>query len=280
MQTKMKEMKMKITFLAVCSVLLISGCSITPTVIDQKEQLNNTQTNLNNIWNKQQQIAHDINLPEAIARTLKYNLDNRVNQAQLMLENGNLTMAYLEMLPSLNVSTDYSFRNNEQIQNLVRNGQLVDGEQSFTPREVLNVSTGLQWNILDLGLSYTRAQQQANRIMIMQEQIRKTTQNLIQECISVYLKAWTAQQIYPKVKEFQEKATLALEKSKEVLKQKVNTNDTELDYQNVLIKSIRKANKLLIEIADAKSSLSRLMNVKPGSNYGMVQIQYTHEGNF
>lgn len=251
--------------------LIMAGCSITPTAIDNQTQLNNTYKGLHDALNAQKPINHKITLSEAIARTLKYNLDHKVQQAQLMLESGNLKAAYMEMLPALNAGVDYSFRNNDLIQNLVNSdGQVVSGEQSFTPREVINQSYGLQWSLLDLGLSYTRAQQQANRVMIAEEERRKITQQLIQEVVSAYWKAWTAQTMIGEVNRFKAKAELALKRSKEAASSKANTPQIELDYQQVLIKAIRKINQLNAQIADAKATLARLMNASLDSKFELT----------
>jgi multidrug efflux system outer membrane protein len=260
----------KLLSLLLC-LSFIAGCSITPTEVTNESQLNNTYKGLHQAIDSQEQINHKVTLSEAIARTLKYNLDHKVQQAQLMLESGNLKAAYMEMLPALNTGVDYSFRNNELIQNLVdSNGNVVSGDQSFTPREVINQSYGLQWSLLDLGLSYTRAQQQANRVMIAEEERRRVTQQLIQEVVSAYWKAWTAQSMKEEVERFKAKAELALQRSKEASDKKVNRPQIELDYQQVLIKAIRKINQLNAQIMDAKSNLIRLMNAKPTSQFELA----------
>ena len=220
-------------------ISILSGCSIAPKHIDNKTQLNNTYKNLHEVINTQKPINHTVSLTEAIARTLKYNLDHRVENSKLMIESGNLKAAYLEMLPQLNMDVDYSFRNNDLVQNLVdNNGHVTDGDQSYTPREILSQSYGLQWNLLDLGLSYTRAQQQANKVMIFDEERRKITQKIIQEVISSYWKAWTAQSMKSLLEDFKKKAEVALEMSKKSSKNKSNNKQVELDYQHELIKYI------------------------------------------
>ncbi|WP_440682688.1 TolC family protein [Cysteiniphilum halobium] len=270
-QTKNKLTRPVKLLPVIFGALIMTGCSITPKAVDHETQLNNTYKGLHEALKSQQPINHRITLSEAIARTLKYNLDHKVQQAQLMLESGNLKAAYMEMLPALNAGVDYSFRNNDLIQNLVNsNGQVVSGEQSFTPREVINQSYGLQWSLLDLGLSYTRAQQQANRVMIAEEERRKITQQLIQEVVSAYWKAWTAQTMISEVTHFKEKAELALKRSKEAASKKANTPQIELDYQQVLIKAIRKINQLNAQIADAKANLARLMNASPDSKFELT----------
>ncbi|WP_151193822.1 TolC family protein [Cysteiniphilum sp. JM-1] len=270
-QKSKAHLKVKSWLWLIAGGITLTGCSITPTAVTNEAQLNNTYKGLHEAIENQQEINRKVTLAEAIARTLKYNLDHKVQQAQLMLESGNLKAAYMEMLPALNAGVDYSFRNNELIQNLVdSNGNVVSGDQSYTPREVLNQSYGLQWSLLDLGLSYTRAQQQANRVMIAEEERRRVTQQLIQEVVSAYWKAWTAQSMKEEVVRFKAKAELALQRSKEASEKKVNTPQIELDYQQVLIKAIRKINQLNAQIADAKATLVRLMNVKPGSEFELA----------
>ena len=250
---------------------LISSCSITPKAVDNEAQLNNTYKGLHNVLDMQQPVGEKVNMSEAIARTLKYNLDHKLQQAQLMIESGNLKAAYMEMLPSLDLNVGYSFRNNDLIQNLRdANGQVIPGQQSFTPREVLNQSYGLSWNVLDLGLSYTRAQQQANRVMIAEEERRKITHNLMQEVISSYWKAWTAQQMLGDVTRIKEKAELALQRSKEAHDKQASTPQIELGYQQTLIKAIRKINLLKSQVLDAKQNLVRLMNARPNSKFELT----------
>ena len=250
---------------------LISSCSITPKAVDNEAQLNNTYKGLHNVLDMQQPVGEKVNMSEAIARTLKYNLDHKLQQAQLMIESGNLKAAYMEMLPSLDLNVGYSFRNNDLIQNLRNDdGSIRTGEQSFTPRELLSQSYGLSWSVLDLGLSYTRAQQQANRVMIAEEERRKITHNLMQEVISSYWKAWTAQQMLGDVTRIKEKAELALQRSKEAHDKQASTPQIELGYQQTLIKAIRKINLLKSQVLDAKQNLVRLMNARPNSKFELT----------
>ena len=249
---------------------LISSCSITPKAVDNEAQLNNTYKGLHNILDLQQPMGEKVTMAEAIARTLKYNLDHKLQQAQLMIKSGNLKAAYMEMLPSLDLNVGYSFRNNDLIQNLIRDGSIVPGDQSFTPRELLTQSYGLSWSVLDLGLSYTRAQQQANRVMIAEEERRKIIQNLMQDVISSYWKAWTAQQMLGDVIRIKEKAELALQRSKEAHDKQASTPQIELGYQQTLIKAIRKINLLKSQVLDAKQTLARLMNARPNSKFELT----------
>ncbi|TNF66520.1 MAG: TolC family protein [Gammaproteobacteria bacterium] len=254
------------------SFALISGCSMKPETIKDDEQLSNSYYNLDDALKGQAEINHTVTLAEAISRALKYNLDRRVQQSQVMLEMGNYKLALMEMLPSANSSLSYSYRNNNEIQQLVdNNGQPINNEQSFNPREIVNASVGIQWNLLDLGLSYTRAQQQANRVLIAEEQRRKITQQLIQETTAAYWKAWTAQKMYEDVIAFKDKVSEALVRSKKATEKRASPSLIELGYQQVLIKSLRRMTQLQLQLSDAKENLARLMNVRPGKDFKLAE---------
>ncbi|MCF6766053.1 TolC family protein [Thiotrichales bacterium 19S3-7] len=267
----MKINSIKIITLSI-SFALIGGCSLKPETIKDDEQLSNSYYNLDDALKGQVEVNHTVSLAEAISRALKYNLDRRIQQSQVMLEMGNYKLALMEMLPSANSSLSYSYRNNNEIQQLVdNNGQPINNEQSFNPREVVNGSVGLQWNLLDLGLSYTRAQQQANRVLIAEEQRRKITQQLVQETTAAYWKAWTAQKMYEDVIAFKDKVSEALVRSKKATEKRASPSLIELGYQQVLIKSLRRMTQLQIQLSDAKENLARLMNVRPGKDFKLSE---------
>ena len=67
----------KLLSLLLC-LSFIAGCSITPTAVTNESQLNNTYKGLHQAIDSQEQINHKVTLAEAIARTLKYNLDHKV----------------------------------------------------------------------------------------------------------------------------------------------------------------------------------------------------------
>ena len=254
------------------AISLVSGCgNISVEPIKNSTQLGNTYQELHQILNTQKPIDEQISLPSAIARALKYNLEHRAQKAQALLEYGNLEMAYLAMLPSVDAEVNYSFRNNNYIQNIVNDsGQATKGNLA-SPRDILNESAGLQWSLLDFGLSYTRALKQANTLLISEEQKRRTTQKLIQEVTGAYWKAWAAQEMSSYVDEIKVKAQKALARSQQITNSNKSSPQSELVYQQELIRSIRKVNRLAIQIHDAKSNLLKLINAKVGQKFSLTE---------
>lgn len=258
----------KLNALSLVALLTATGCSVKP--LTSKEQYSHALYPLQQILHNQDKPQTPISLEEAVARTIKYNLDHRVAQAQTALEYGNFKLALIEMLPNFPLDMNHSFRNNELIQNLVQNGQISPGETSTMPKVINTTSIGLEWNALDIGLSYTRAQQQSQKTLVADEQRRRLTQQLVQEATTAYWRAYVAQTMRPKVQRYKQQAKQSLARSKEALRQKSRASEIELDYQKVLIKSIRRANELERMIANAKYELARLMNIAPGATFTLA----------
>ncbi|MGH9895393.1 MAG: TolC family protein, partial [bacterium] len=68
---------------------------------------------------------------------------------------------------------------------------LITGRQSLesstsSDRDVGEVELGLVWNVLDFGVSYYRAKQAADRVLIAEEQKRKAVNRIAQEVRTAY----------------------------------------------------------------------------------------------
>ncbi|TWC71799.1 TolC family protein [Herbaspirillum sp. SJZ099] len=114
-------------------------------------------------------IAGPLSLDEAIARALKYNLDRRVKMMEEALALNQLDTATWDMLPRFMAQAGYSRRNKDLITNSVDS---VTGQPSLSHPYISSDSAhatfdlGLTWNLLDFGLSYIAAKQQADRVLI------------------------------------------------------------------------------------------------------------------
>ncbi|MEL6872789.1 MAG: TolC family protein, partial [Pseudomonadota bacterium] len=62
----------------VAAAVVLGGCAITPTALDDIQLAENAELNLAQVTADQEPIHGRIGLYEAIARALKYNLDHRV----------------------------------------------------------------------------------------------------------------------------------------------------------------------------------------------------------
>jgi len=103
-----------------------------------------------------------------MARALKYNLDFRVGVMEEALAQRQLDLSRFDLLPELVLESGYAGRdkfNGASSRSLITGQQSVETSTS-SDRDIISARLGLTWNVLDFGLSYVRAQQQADRVMI------------------------------------------------------------------------------------------------------------------
>jgi hypothetical protein len=74
-------------------------------------------------------------------------------------------------------------------------------------------SAGLTWNILDLGVSYARAKQQANNVLIAKENQRKALQDIIREVRTAYWRAAGAERLMGRIQTIAENIKIAMHES-------------------------------------------------------------------
>ena len=144
--------------------LTVSACSITPKPLTTGAVKSFADDKLARVTAQQEPVTQGITIHEAMARALKYNLDFHVEVFNEALAARKLDTARLDTLPKLAASALYSGRNNES-----------GGRSSvlFPDREKFQEDISLSWNILDFGLSYVRAQQAADEVLVAEENRRK-----------------------------------------------------------------------------------------------------------
>ena len=86
--TRKAPKKVLVGISLVLPLLLFSGCAITPKPITQDEVRNRVAEDTAGMYLNQEPINGPVSIEEAIARTLKYNLDYRLKQMESALELG------------------------------------------------------------------------------------------------------------------------------------------------------------------------------------------------
>ena len=111
-------------------------------------------------------------LEEAIARALKYNLEGRVRSMEQALALNQFDASQYDMLPKLVAAAGYRERDSDLI---TRSKDSVTGQPSLahpfisTDRSAVTTELGFTWSLLDFGLSYYNAKQNADRVLIASE---------------------------------------------------------------------------------------------------------------
>jgi outer membrane protein TolC len=217
----------------------------------------------------QEPVTRPLTLNEAFARALKYNLDGRVKAMEEALAVNDLDLSRYDLLPKVAIDGMATTRNrfdassSESIQ--TRQQSLVPSTSSD-----LNRFTGdltLSWNILDFGVSYFAARQEADRVLIAQEERRKAVQTLLQDVRRAYWRAAAAQRLTNDVKAAIRAAEDALPAARKVETEGLKSPIDSLRYQKALLDAIRQLETNEQLLAVSKDELASLINVPPGEPY-------------
>ncbi len=258
--------------LAAVSALALGACAIEPERLSQEQVTAAVQDDLGRMFADQEPITGPVTLHEAMARAIKYNLDHRLKLMEEALSADQLTSAHLDMLPRLTANAGYSGRDNFLASNSrsIETGQQVLANNTSQDRDVRTADLTLAWNVLDFGLSYVRAKQQADRTLIMEERRRKVLQNIIQDVRDAYWNALSADQLLARVDPLLARVTEALGRAREIEERRLQPPVEALTYRRDLLDVLRQLTLLRRELATAKTRLAALMNVPVAGTFELA----------
>ena len=253
-------------------VILLAGCAVTPSPVERVELDDQARSDRIALEKSQNRIEHDLRPSEAIARALLHNRDRRVSAMRAALRYRQLDVANFDMLPSLTARAGYTERTEyaatESVPFINGEPQGGGGDQTFSvsqEKERTTYGVDFTWSVLDFGLSYVRAQQKADQYLIAQEQERKAVQNLAQDVRTAYWKAVSAERLLGKVGPLMDEVDAALERSRQIQRERLaNPMDT-LSYQRSLLDIKRSLASLQEELIGAEKRLARLMGLPPST---------------
>ncbi len=255
------------------AVLVLAGCTVTPKLATQDEVRERVKADTALMYVNQTPINGPVSLEEAIARSLKYNLDYRLKKMESALALGLTDYSSYDMLPNLLATAGYRTRSNYSGGTSIG---IDDGIQSLRPstseeRSHTVAGAEFSWNVLDFGVSYYRARQQSDQFLVAEERRRKVVQNLVQDVRAAYWRALGAQRMAAQTKDILERATLALARSREAETQRVISPVAALNYQRALLDAISFLNQRRLDLEFANRELAALMNVEPGVNFVVAE---------
>lgn len=254
---------------ALPALLLIGGCAVQPEPFAPAENQARAADLVERATAGQEPLAGPVDLYEAMARAIKYNLDGRVELMNLALSRKELDLQRHDMLPKLVASLDYAGRDSDAGGS---SRSLLSGRTSLEPstssdRNVLTSDLSLSWDVLDFGLSYVRAQQAADQVNIAEERKRKVINRLIEDVRTAYWRAVSAERLMERIHELERSTRAALELAERQEKAGLSAPLAPLSYQRELLGIRRDVQALARELGVAKQQLGALMNLPPGTAY-------------
>ena len=226
------------------------------------------------MYKDQEVIAAPIDFHEAAARALKYNLDYKLKLMETALSRSLHDVSTYEMLPRLVAGAGYSSRNNDSggTSVLIEPPRSVSLNPSTSQERSHTMSNlSFSWNALDFGVSYLRAQQKADQVLMAEERRRKVIQNVLQDVRNSYWRAVGAQKLLPRVDGLLERVNTALERAKAIEKQGIMPQAQVLGYQRALLDAVSTLTLRRQDLELAKAELRALMSVEPGVEFTLAE---------
>lgn len=254
------------------SLTTMSGCAITPLEFSKAENITRGEVDSQQIYASQDPITGPIDIHEAIARALRYNLADRVKLAELAVANYQVDVDLWDLIPPLETNTGVTSRSNV---NASSSQSISTGLQSLEPSTSIEDSfrtfdLRMAFNVLDFGVTYLRARQSGNQILIAKERQRSTAQSIIRDVRSLYWNAVAAERGIVAFAPQEERVQEALSNAKKTSEQGLRTPLAALRFQRELMDVREQLQDLRISVAAPKLELARLMNLRPDQDFELV----------
>lgn len=238
-------------FLWLLMAFVLVGCAIAPEEISTDELLTLIEGDNELITQYQIAVRGPLSLGDIMARAVLTNLDQKVSNLEESLAMGAFELSRYDMLPSAALSSTYYDRNNENasrsISVLTRRETLEPSTSQENERAISDLR--VSWNLLDFGVSYFQAKQEADRYLIAGVNRKKAFIDLMQQARTAYWRALAAQRLREPVAEVISQATVAY--------QEVNQGIEERIYPN-LLQAMQTKKELFTLIGDLEQLQSDL----------------------
>ena len=265
-------MKRGLNIMPVCAALLLGGCAVSPVPLGDSEINAFTEVNVAAVVADQEPVHGPITLYEAMARALKYNLDFKVEMMNEALAAKSLDLKSAAMLPQLVANSGYDGRSNSAggYSRSLTTGLKSGDASTSTQKETFNAGAQLSWNILDFGLSYVRAKQAADEVLIAEERRRKVVNRIIEDVRTAYWRAVSAERLVGGLERLEKRVQSALKGSRSLVRDGALSPLTALAYERELVDIRKQIHELLRDLKTARIQLAALMNLPPGSAYSLA----------
>ena len=253
------------------SCLMVVGCaSVQPVAITPQEVLEQRKIDAETVKKDVEPIQGPLTLDEAMARALKYNLDRRVKMMEEALAFGQLEAGKWDMMPKIMAQAGYADRDRTRFTWSSRYpnespSSNNPADSSTTSERTRNTADlGLTWSMLDVGLGYYGAKQQADRFLIAGEKRRKAMHLLMQDVRTAYWRAASAQLLKADVSKTIALAEEALRDSRKTAMDRIKNPLEPLRFQRQLLENLRLLENINQELSSAQIDLAALINAPVG----------------
>ncbi len=263
--------KLPVFFVTVTAVL--GGCAVYPQPLTELELSAASANHTALVTADQEPVAGSISLYDAMARALKYNLDHRVEEAEAAVRVAELDLSHYSLLPNMVANSGYAGRGNDNASSSFNLAKATNNFEASTSqdREIDSADIGFSWNVLDFGLSYVRARQSADKILIQEETRRKVIQRVVEDVRSAYWRAVSAERLLEKLSSLEGETKVALAETRKLYDERQTSPITALTYERELIEIKQKIGEIQRDLNTSKAQLAALMNLRPGTPFSLAR---------
>lgn len=264
---------------SIALVVFLTGCgAVKPKPLTHDEVVTRVRNDQQAMYKGQEPVTAPLTLSDVMARSLKYNLDYRLKLMETALSRGLLDVSELDMLPKLMTDAGYRWRSNDSGGTSIGIQDRIVSLRPSTSEERVHflADATLSWDVLDFGLSYYRAKQQADDVNATDERRRKVLQNIVQDVRDAYWRALGAQRLLGETQMLADNIQAALEKTRQAERAGVLPPVEGLEYQRALLDAMTLVNEKRQEMEFAKRELAALMNLAPGTSFTLADAAETH----
>jgi outer membrane protein TolC len=252
--------------------LALGGCAVKTVPLNADADAVRFKGKLDALIKAEAPVNGPISLYEAMARALKYNLDQKIEAMDEALRQRQIEARSADLLPTVVAGSGFSARSNDAGS---RSRSLLTGRESLEPstssdRTGSGTDLSVSWDVLDYGLARVRLQQQADERLISAERRRKVINRILEDVRTAYWRAVSADRTFKKLADLEVLAGRAMRQAEDLESRRLVPPLTVLAYQRDLLQVQGDVQKLQRELSLAKSQLAALMNLHPDSRFTLV----------
>ena len=254
--------------LVVISSVVLSACAVKPNPLTLAEQRLQLAIDREMARKDVESLDGPLTLEEATARAIKYNLDHRVRLMEQAVALGQLDLSRFDMWPQAMATAGYTTRNKPLITEATNS---VTGEPSLSDpfissdQSYWDLSLGLSWSLLDFGVGYYNAKQNADRLLIAQERRRRSMHLLMVDVQNAYWRAASAQALKDDIARTIRLAEKALKNATKLENSNTRQPIDAVKYQKNLLENLRNIDIIQNELSSAQLELANLINLPPST---------------
>jgi outer membrane protein TolC len=260
---------------AVLSLFVFTSCaSLRPEAVTNAEVAALAKSGAELARKDVEPISTPLTLEEAVARALKYNLNQRAQLMEQAIALNVWEAGKYDLLPRALATAGYHQRNRDLI---TRSEDSVTGQPSLahpyisSERSYETADLGFSWSVIDFTVGYYNAKQNADRVLIAVEHRRKAMHTLTRDVTVAFWRMVSAQRLVAEVHTTIGTAEAALADAAQANAEGLRAPADNLRYQRQLLENIRLLSSIEKEFSVARLTLATLINAPLAQEFSVVE---------